>query len=118
MSLTFVSGVLLDIIYKSYTLCFQSELASFPSDECIHALEHGPHIMQLIDSLMMNLSQKYTKFRTSDPEMTSEVQMVKNAICELVIFIRDSARIFGSRCCFRLFHSVLKVCNIACCAAL
>ena len=111
--LTFVSDVLLDIIYKSYTLCFQSQLAAFPSDECPHALEHGPHIMQLIVSLMTILSQNYTKFRTSDPEMTSEVQMVKNAICELVIFIRDSARIFGSRCSFRFFRSILKVCMFA-----
>ena len=111
--LTFVSDILLDIIYKSYTLCFQSQLAAFPSDECPHALEHGPHIMQLIDSLMTILSQKYTNFRTSDPEMTSEVQMVKHAICELVIFSRDSARIFGSRCSFCFFHSILKVCMFA-----
>ena len=99
----------MDIIYKSYILCFQSELLNFPSDECPHSLEHGPYISQLIDSLMIQLSQKYTNFRTSEPERTAELQTVKNSICELVIFVRDCARIFGSRCSFRFFHSILKV---------
>jgi hypothetical protein len=58
---------------------------------------------------MIQLSQKYAKCRTSDPERTADVQMVKHAICELVIFVRDCARIFGSRCSFRFFHNILKV---------
>jgi hypothetical protein len=108
--LTFFSGVLLDIIYKSYFLCFQKQLSSFPSDECPHSLEHGPYILQLIDSLMIQLSQKYTNFRTSEPERTAELRTVKDSICEIVIFVRDCARIFGSRSSFRFFHSILKVC--------
>lgn len=99
----------MDIIYKSYILCFQRELLSFPSDESPHALHHGPFILQFVDSLMFQLSQKYTKFRTSDSDRSTEAQMVKYSICELVIFVRDCARIFGSRCSFRLFHSILKV---------
>jgi hypothetical protein len=58
---------------------------------------------------MIQLSQKYTNYRTSEPERTTELQTVKNSICEIVIFVRDCARIFGSRCCFRFFHSILKV---------
>jgi hypothetical protein len=108
--LIFLLGVLLDIIYKSYILCFQKQLSSFPSDECPHSLEHGPYIHQLIDSLMIQLSQKYTNFRTSEPERTAELRTVKHSICEIVIFVRDCARIFGSRCSFRFFHSILKVC--------
>jgi hypothetical protein len=109
----FSSGVLLDIVYKSYVLCFENELSCFPCDDCPHSLEHGPYINLLVDSLMIQLSQKYTKFRTSDSERTAEVVMVKNAICELVIFVRDCARIFGSRWTFRFFHTILKVCKFA-----
>jgi hypothetical protein len=111
--LIFVSGVLLDIIYKSYILCFENELSCFPCDDCPHSLEHGPYIHLLVDSLMIQLSQKYTKFRTSDPERTADVLTVKHAICELVIFVRDCARIFGSRWTFRFFHTILKVCMFA-----
>jgi hypothetical protein len=62
-----------------------------------------------VESLITQLSQKYAKFRLSDPERTEGVLLVKNAICELVIFVRDCARIFGSRCSFRFLHSILKV---------
>ena len=99
----------MDIIYKSYILCFEKELSDFPSDECHHCLEHGPYINLLVESLITQLSQKYAKFRLSDPERTEGVLLVKNAICELVIFVRDCARIFGSRCSFRFLHSILKV---------
>jgi hypothetical protein len=58
---------------------------------------------------MRQLSQKYMKFRTSDSDRSAEAQMVKYSMCELVIFVRDCARIFGSRCSFRFFHSILKV---------
>jgi hypothetical protein len=107
---SFFAGVLLDIIYKSFILSFENVLSSFPADESPHALEYGPYISQLIDSLLIYLSQKYTKFRTSEPEQTLQVQIVKHSIFELVIFVRDSARIFGSRCSFRFLHSILKVC--------
>ena len=56
---TSCSGVVLDIVSKSYTLSFERELTSFPSDDCPHALEHAPPMLHFVDSLMLHLSQKY-----------------------------------------------------------